>query len=128
MAMPADIEALLALDPRIRDAGRLHQPAAYVSVVSTANTTILTAPTGASLYLICLMVMSRQAGSIYLNVGTGAFTQVLPRLGPFFLNIMEVLWLPPTHFAASIVVQASAAAAATSDVHIMPIAIAVGGA
>lgn len=128
MTMPAMLESLLALDPRIRDAGRLHQPNAYVSVVSTANTTILTVPTGASLYLICLIVTSRQAGNVYLNVGTGAFTQVLPRLGPFFQNIVDVVWLPPVHFTTSIVVQASAAAASPNDVHILPITIAVGGA
>mgnify|MGYP001598665526 CR=1 FL=1 len=128
MPMPADIASLLALDPRIRDSGRLHQPAAYVSVVSTASTVLLTAPTGATLYLICLIVTSRVAGSIYLTVGTGTttFVQVLPRMGPFMLNLTDEHWIPPTHFAATITVQASASGAAPADIHIMPIAIAVG--
>lgn len=125
----AMINGLLALDPRIRDNGRLHHSLTYVSVVSTANTVLLTAPTGATLWLFALMVHNRNAASTFLSIGTGAvLTQVLPRLGPFLQNFHDIVWIPPTHFEGTIYITASAAAAATNDVHVMGYAIAVGGA
>lgn len=79
----ATVNSLMSLDPRIRNAGRIHSGPGYVSLSSTSNTLLLTLPDGATAYLYCLQVFNRNASSVELQIGTGStLTQRIPRLGP----------------------------------------------
>ena len=121
------ISSLISLDSRLRERGRLHSSLGYVSLVDTANTLLLTAPTGHTLWLIALSVYNRNSAAVNLQVGTGAtLTQRDPRYGPFITNYQTMLWLPPHEYESDIYVTSSAGAASPSEVQVKAFAIAVG--
>ncbi len=118
---------LANIDSRIRESGRLVQSVSYVSLVDTANTLLLTTPTGATLYLYALWVHNRVASTITLAVGTGAtLTQRVPRLGPFVTGYHDIFEIPLAHFESDIYVTSSAGGASPLEVQVKAFAIAVG--
>ena len=121
------INSLVSLDPILRNSGRLHSSLTPVSLTGTSNTLLLTAPTGATLYLYCLTVYNNNATNVSLSIGTGAsLTERMVRLGPFITDFHYVEWLPLIRFAGDIYCTSSAGSAADDDVEIMAHAIAVG--
>ena len=121
------INSLVSLDPILRNSGRLHSSLTPVSLTGTSNTVLLTAPTGATLYLFCLTVYNNNATNVSLSVGTGAsLTERMVRLGPFITDFHYVEWLPLIRFESDIYVTSSAGSTADDDVEIMAHAIAVG--
>ena len=123
-----DAAALMAMDPRIRTSGRLHSSLVHVSLTSTANTLLLTAPDGATLWLYAIWVYNRNSANVNLTLGTGStLTQVVPQLGPFLTNFNDIVVLPPSEFESDIYVTSSAGAAASSDVLVKAYTMAVGG-
>ena len=121
------INSLVSLDPILRNSGRLHSSLTPVSLTGTSNTLLLTAPTGATLYLYCITVYNNNATNVSLSIGTGAsLTERMVRLGPFLTAFHSVEWLPLIRFESDVYVTSSAGAAADLDVEIMAHAIAVG--
>lgn len=121
------INSLVSLDPILRNSGRLHSSLTPVSLTGTSNTLLLTAPTGATLYLFSLTVYNNNATNVSLSIGTGAsLTERMVRLGPFITDFHYIEWLPLIRFESDIYVTSSAGAAADDDIEIMAHAIAVG--
>tara|TARA_Y100000310_G_scaffold167483_1_gene167245 strand:- start:762 stop:1145 length:384 start_codon:yes stop_codon:yes gene_type:complete len=121
------INSLVSLDPILRNSGRIHSSLTPVSLTDTNNTLLLTAPTGATLYLYCLMVYNNNASNISLSIGTGAsLTERMVRTGPYITDFHYTEWFPLVRFESDIYVTASAASAADDDCEIQAFAIAVG--
>ena len=125
----AQVQSLIALDPRIRNTGRLHSNQSYVSLVNTNNTILLVPPTGATLLLYGLWVHNRNVAAVTLALGTGAvLVQTVPLLGPFLSGFTGIdVWLPLPEFVTTIYVTSTAGAAAPNDTQVKAFAIAVGG-
>ena len=116
----ATINSLVSLDPILRNSGRLHSSLTPVSLTSTSNTLLLTAPTGATLYLYCLMVYNNNATNISLSIGTGAsLTERMVRTGPYITDFHYTEWFPLIRFEGDIYVTASAASAADDDCEVL---------
>ena len=125
--MEAIINSLIAMDPVLRSSGRLHSSLSPVSVTGTSNTLLLTAPTGATLYLYCLQVYNNNATNVTLQLGTGSsLTERIPMLGPFITDFHYFEYLPLPRFEGDIYVTSSAGASADDDVELKAYAIAVG--
>ena len=92
------INSLVSLDPILRNSGRLHSSLTPVSVVSTADTLLLTAPTGGTLYLYCLMVYNNNATNVSLSIGTTGITERRVRTGPYITDFHYTEWFPLIRF------------------------------
>ena len=124
--LSAMLNSIAGLDARIRT-GYVHSSLSHVSLTSTDNTLLLTAPDGHTLFLFALWVYNRNSANVNLALGTGStLTQRVPHLGPFLTNFSEVVTVPFAHFESDIYVTSSAGAAANSDVLVKAFAIAVG--
>lgn len=121
------LSAIAQMDPRIKAAGRLHTSLVFVSLVSTANTILLTAPDGATLFLWALEVMNQNATAARLQLGTGAsLTQVIPTIGPFLTDLADTVYFPLPEFESTIYVTSSVGAADPNDVQVKAYALAMG--
>jgi len=120
------INSLVSLDPILRNSGRLHSSLTPVSLTGTGDTLLLTAPTGATLYLYCITVYNNNSTNVSISIGTTGITERMVRLGPFITDFHSVEWLPLIRFESDIYCASSAGAAADNDVEIMAHAIAVG--
>ena len=120
------INSLVSLDPILRNSGRLHSSLTPVSVVSTADTLLLTAPTGGTLYLYCLMVYNNNATNVSLSIGTTGITERMVRTGPYITDFHYTEWFPLIRCESDIYIASSAASAADDDVEVQAFAIAVG--
>ena len=121
------INSLVSLDPVLRNSGRIHSSLTPVSLTGTSNTLLLTAPTGATLYLYCLMVYNNNATNVSLSIGTGAsLTERMVRTGPYITDFHYTEWFPLVRVEGDIYVTSSAGASADDDVEVQAFAIAVG--
>ena len=121
------INSLVSLDPVLRNSGRIHSSLTPVSLTGTSNTLLLTEPTGATLYLYCLMVYNNNATNVSLSIGTGAsLTERMVRTGPYITDVHYTEWFPLVRFEGDIYVTSSAGASADDDVEVQAFAIAVG--
>ena len=121
------LSAIAQMDPRIRAAGRLHTSLVYVSLVTTNNTVLLTAPDGTTLFLWALEVYNRNATQAVLSIGTGAaLVQVIPRQGPFLTDFSETVYFPLVEFESTIYVTSTVGAADPNDVQVKAYALAMG--
>jgi hypothetical protein len=121
------INSLVSLDPILRNSGRIHSSLTPVSLTGTSNTLLLTAPTGATLYLYCLMVYNNNGTNVSLSIGTGSsLTERMVRTGPYITDFHYTEWFPLVRFEGDIYVTSSAGSAADDDVELQAFAIAVG--
>ena len=121
------VNSLISLDPILRNSGRIHSSLTPVSLTGTSNTLLLTAPTGATLYLYCLMVYNNNATNVSLSIGTGAsLTERMVRTGPYITDFHYTEWFPLVRFEGDIYVTSSAGSAADDDVEVQAFANAVG--
>jgi len=121
------INSLVSLDPILRNSGRLHSSLSPVSLVDTSNTLLLTAPTGATLYLYAIQVYNNNATNVTLSIGTGAsLTERIPMMGPFITDFHYMEYIPLARFEGDIYITSSAGSAADDDVEVKAYAIAVG--
>lgn len=126
MALGDLMQAMAALDARVRHAGRLHTSLTSVSLTSTSNATLLTAPDSATLILFAIWVYNRNAANVNLILTNSSGTQIAPQLGPFLTDYHDIIELPPTEVEGDVNITPSAAAAASNDVLVKAYAVAIG--